>query len=235
MRNAALARPAQFDRATQHRRSMIAKINVARHQLDMAEDDYRQLLLNATGKISLKDCNDSHLSLMLDALKSKGFRPIQSKGKPRPASTPMAGKARAMWISLYHLGVVHNPGEGALEAFAKRQLKCERMAWANQSDAYKIIEALKGMAVRHGWVQVDHKGKPLGPIGLQESLCNAIVARLKEADAIPLDWSLHIAAERLCGISTAQERPFSADQHRSLAAALGQQLRDMTDIRGGNE
>ena len=35
------ARPARFDRASQHRRGLIAKIHVARKQLAISEDDYR--------------------------------------------------------------------------------------------------------------------------------------------------------------------------------------------------
>ncbi|MFX8708345.1 regulatory protein GemA, partial [Acinetobacter baumannii] len=66
---------------------------------------------------------------------------------------PMARKARALWISLHKLGVVHNPSEQALEAFAKRQLGCEKLVWARQSDAYRLIEALKSMAERAGWRQ----------------------------------------------------------------------------------
>mgnify|MGYP000164566239 CR=1 FL=1 len=38
------ARPATFDRTSQHRRSMIAKVQVAKTQLGMEEDDYRQII-----------------------------------------------------------------------------------------------------------------------------------------------------------------------------------------------
>ena len=58
-----------------------------------------------------------------------------------------------MWISLYNLGAVRNPSEEALEAFATRQLRVERLQWANQSHCYKLIEALKAMAERAGWHQ----------------------------------------------------------------------------------
>lgn len=218
------ARPAQFDRTTQHRRSLIAKINVARHQLGMVEDDYRQLLFATTRKLSLKDCTEGQLTQMVEALKAKGFKPLPTGGKGT-AQHPMAKKARALWISLHQLGVVHHPGEPALEAFAKKQLGCERLAWAKQSDAYRLIEALKDMAVRHGWKQTDHKGKALGVLGLRESLCNAIVQRLKDVGEIPEDWTLDIAAARLCGIDTAAAAPFSAEQYDEVARGLGEHLR----------
>jgi phage gp16-like protein len=180
-----------FDRATQHRRAMLAKINIARHQLAMAEDDYRQLLLDTTGKLSLKECSDAQLDAMIAKLKSKGFTPLPSPGRaPRPdqkarlvpaAQHPMARKARALWISLYHLGVVHNPAEEALEAFAKRQLGCERFSWARQSEGYRLIEALKAMAERAGWRQRGLDGKPLAPLTLASHLCQVILGRLGES------------------------------------------------------
>ena len=230
MPNTAIARPAQFDRASQHRRSMIAKINVARQQLDMDEDAYRQGLFNATGRLSLKECSDAQLARVIDWLKSKGFRPLPGK---KAARHPMALKARALWISLYHLGVVHNSDEAALEAFAKRQLGCDRLDWARQSDGYRLIEALKAMAVRGGWAQHNRATqKPLDPLGLQAGLCGAILWKLKEAGHVPADWELHHAAWRLCGIENGRERAWTAEDYARLAAALGNKLREMGGANG---
>lgn len=221
------ARPAQFDKTSQHRRSMIAKVNVARHQLAMAEDDYRQLLMDTTGQASLKDCSDRQLEQMIDALKGKGFRPISKAGAKPAAQHPMARKARALWISLHHLGVVRNPTEEALEAFAKRQLGCEKLVWARQGDAYRLIEALKAMAKRAGWHQTDPQtGRALEVRTLQSHLCQVILAKLKAANAVPQDWDLDVAAWRLCGVDTADtETGFSAEHYARLAKALGDQLR----------
>ena len=235
MGNAQLARPARFDPASKHRRSMIAKTHIARKDLGMVDDDYRQLLFTTTGQLETDKCSDAQLVAMIEALKGKGWRPIPKSGGKPAAQHPMARKARALWISLYHLGVVHNAAEPALEAFATRQLKCERLVWARQSDAFKLIEALKDMAVRHGWAQADHKGRPLEPRGLQESLCNAILARLKTAEAIPADWSLDVAAWKLCGIATVQDAPFSVEQYAQLAAGLGVHLRQALARNGGRK
>lgn len=212
---------ARFDRTVQHRRSMIAKINIARQQLGMVEDDYRQGLFEATGKMSLTECSDGQLERVLGWLKSKGFRPIPKKGA---AQHPMALKARALWVSLYHLGAVHNPDEAALEAFARRQLGCERLVWARQSDAFRLIEALKAMAVRNGWLQHDPvKQQPLSPLALQSSLCGAILVKLKEKGAVPAGWSLHDAAWKLCGFE--QAAAWTAEDYQRLAASLGAKWR----------
>jgi len=221
------AKRAQFDRSAQHRRSMYAKINIARQQLNLAEDDYRQMLFDATGEVSLKDCNERQLEAMIALLKSKGFQPLPKAGGKSAANHPTARKARALWISLYQLGVVHNPSEKALEAFAKRQLKCDRLVWARQSHGFRLIEALKSMGERAGWTMHDRvRQKPLDPIGLKRSLCNAILAKLKEAEIAPTDWHLGEAAWKLCGIENAKDHGWTASDYEQLADALGAKLRD---------
>lgn len=226
LNHAAPARPARFDAASQHRRSMIAKIQIARKQLAMVEDDYRQALIEQTGHMSLTKCSDAQLARVLEFMKSKGF---SSSPSGKAASHPMARKARALWISLYQLGAVHNPSEQALEAFAKRQLGCEKMRWANQRDSYKLIEALKAMAERAGWSQhsiLTHK--QLTPIQLQTSLCEAILKKLKAAGVVPADWALHVAQWRLCGIDEQGSGPngqWTSEDWSRLASALGAKLR----------
>lgn len=136
----------------------------------------------------------------------------------------MARKARALWISLYQLGEVHNASDQALEAFAKRQLGCEKLAWARQSDAYKLIEALKSWAERAGWKQHNIvTQKMLTPLQLQSGLCEAILGRLKKAGVVPQDWTIHIAQVRLCGIE--QNERWTAEDYARLAAELGERLR----------
>lgn len=218
--------------ASSARRSMIAKIHVGKKQLAMHEDDYRQMVVNATGHMSLTDCSDAELNLVIGALKGRGFQPLPKSGW-KAATHPMARKARAMWISLYHLGVVRNASEQALEAFAKRQLQCEKLVWARQGDAHRLIEALKDMGKRAGWRQTDADGQRLNPRQLNCHLCEVILGRLKEAGEIPQDWSLDVAAFRLCGIETTEtEGGYTAEHYQRLAKALGEKLRALTPQEG---
>ena len=220
-------RPATFDRASQHRRSMLAKANIAKAQLGMDEDDYRQIIFAESGQFSLKACTDAELSGIIDRFKAKGFIPLPKGGRNKSAQHPMARKARALWISLHQLGVVRNPSENALEAFAKRQLGCDRLVWARQGDAHKLIEALKTMGEHAGWMnRSPATGKVLSPPELQQHLCEVILAKLKRADAAPVEWSIDDAAWKLCGIDTrATETGYTAEHYARLAKALGAKLR----------
>ncbi len=224
--NVAFAPRAQFDPSKKRRNSMIGKVKVAVKQLGIVEDDYKQMLLTQTGKLSLTECSDAQIGRVLDHLKAKGFKPLPPKG-PKIATHPVARMARALWVSLYHLGAVHNRSEEALEAFAKDRLKCERLAWADQRQGYLLIEALKGWAKRAGWqLHCPATGKMYGPIERKASLCMAILAKLKAAKIVPDDWLLHDAAWKLCGIENAKAAPWTATDYEDLAAALGQYLRD---------
>lgn len=226
-------RAARFDRSTQYRRSMLAKINIARHQLSIDEDDYRQIVFDETGRTSLKECSEPQLDKVLGRMKALGFKPLPRPGGKPTAAHPMARKARALWISLHHLGVVHNPSEQALEAFAKRQLGCEKLVWARQSDAYRLIEALKSMATRAGWRQrCLATGKPLELGALKQSLCGAILIKLKEAGLAAAEWTLNDAAWKLCGIELGARGPVSIEGYDRLAAALGAKLREFALAAG---
>jgi phage gp16-like protein len=144
-----------------HRRAIMAKVHLAKKELGLDDDTYRAVLLRVTGRASSADCTESQLAALLDEFKRLGWKGAKAGPSKRPGTAPVsrladhpsAKKARALWISLYQLGVVREPSEQALEAFAARQLKCERLQWADQGQVYKLIEALKAMAERAGWSQ----------------------------------------------------------------------------------
>lgn len=230
---ATAARPATFDRSTQRRRSIYAKAQIAKKQLGLSEDLYRQIVFDQCGCDSLKDASDTDLAKLMDHLERRGFKPLPKAGAPKSARHPVALKARALWISLHHLGVVKNPSEQALEAFAKRQLGCEKLVWARQSHGHKLIEALKNMAVRNGWRQTHvDSGRPLSVSVLQTHLCEVILAKLKRTETIPADWTLNDAAMRLGGMDLGADGPMTVSDYIDLAKLLGDELRAVRGTEG---
>lgn len=172
------------------RRSMIAKVHLGAKELGLDEALRRDLMQRVTGQRSAADCSDAQLDAVLKEYRARGWTPtVLGGGNPaRPAAPagvparrakadhPVARKARAMWISLHRLGVVQNPSERALEAFAKRQLKVDALQWADQGQGFRLIEALKAMAQRAGWEQDvgDLRGEEAGQL-LQRRL-DALIA-----------------------------------------------------------
>lgn len=225
-------RRATFDAASQERRVMIAKIHVAKKEMNLLEDDYRAMLVEVTGRASSADCTVAELRRMIEAMKRKGFAPRKaSKGA---ADHPFANKARALWISLYHLGAIDNPSEQALEAFARRQLGCMKMQWANQAQAYKLVEALKAIAERNGWSQkvVSTHGLKAVPADvalriIKVRLIERIVLLLRERGIVPVNWMSDRVAFELAGME--RDDPvalWDLGDLDLLAKALGEKLRE---------
>lgn len=216
-----------------HRRAMIAKVHLASKQLGLDEDTYRSVLFQVTGQMSAADCSEAELTELVEHFKARGFkaRPAKKPGQRTAADHLPARKARALWISLYHLGAIDNSSEQALEAFARRQLKVDALQWADQAQCYKLIEALKAMAERHGWRQ---GGLPPTMNGnaklraLKLRLCEAIWRKLVDKAFVPENWLIEDAAFRLCGITSAVGGCLSWDlqQLDAVAAALGRKLRE---------
>ena len=168
------------------RRAAMAKLHVAKKELGFDDGDYRAVLERVTGKRSSAEMAIGELGRVLDELARLGWAPGTKgpRGKPRPADHPAAKKARAMFLSLGLLGVIRNPSEAGLEAFARRQLGTERLQWADQAQVYKLIEAMKAMAERNGWSQdVAGLADPIWTLKLR--LCGAILRRLVAAGVVP--------------------------------------------------
>src|SRR5665213_3087330 len=105
--------------------ALIARVKIAQKEMGLDDPTYRAVLQRVTGRNSAADCSEAQLGQVLDEFKAKGWSPKvfvsrRDKQAParalgrRPADTPTARKARAMWISLHQLGVVENPSEPAL-------------------------------------------------------------------------------------------------------------------------
>jgi phage gp16-like protein len=204
-------KPAAFAPDPQ-RRTMIAKIHVAKKELGFDDGDYRALLERVTGKVSTTAMNAGEMGRVLDELARLGWAPmaggkVQKRSGTRPAAEaayrggadhPAAKKARAMLISLGMLGVIRNPSEAALEAFARRQMGTTQLQWADQAQVYKLIEALKAIAQRHGWDQnVAGLGDPIWTLKLR--LCGAILRRLVAAGVVPPEETVATVAAGVLG------------------------------------
>ncbi|MFD3263350.1 gp16 family protein [Phenylobacterium ferrooxidans] len=174
------------------RRALLAKIHLGAKDLGLDEDARRDVLEKITGLRSSADCTDRQLIQVLAHYREdlgwtpNGARPAAPQRKPPaprserpPAKHPVAKKARALWISLHQLGAVREPSERTLEAFAKRQLGVDRLQWADQSQGFRLIEALKQMAERAGWSQDLASIKPDRQVWtLKARLVSAQVERL---------------------------------------------------------
>ncbi len=61
------------------KRVKIAKIKIAQQQLNMADEDYRALLVRATGKNSSTTLSDEQLNMVLREMERLGFKPSKRR------------------------------------------------------------------------------------------------------------------------------------------------------------
>jgi phage gp16-like protein len=197
--------PARFNASDAHRRGMLAKVHIAKKQLRLSDDDYAAVLIRETGHDSAGKCSQAELEKALRAFERQGFTTkAKAPGAKRAggaADHPSARKARAMWISLGLLGAINDTSEAALESFARRQLGCDRLQWANQTLVYKLVEALKAMAERHGWRQsAGDLPRNAIAINLKRRLCEALMGKLWATGMAPADWTVQRAAWEFAGV-----------------------------------
>lgn len=138
--------------------SALAKIHVGKKQLGLDDDTYRDLLGRVTGKRSLRDMSDTEHGAVLEEMKRLGFRPV-AKAKPAVKGAlqldgPYVPKLRALWISGWNLGVVHDRTDEGLAAFVRRTTGLDHVNFAyDPADANKAIEGIKAWLAREAGVQ----------------------------------------------------------------------------------
>ncbi len=158
---------------TPRRRALLAKTHIGKKELGFDDTLYREILAARYGKDSAACLSDRQLVDLAEHFQSLGFRAkparFKSSGKSadkaggqkttnpsrRAADHAEAGKMRALWLSLYHLGVVQDPSEKALTSYARRvtggrELGLASLTWIRGRDAWKVIEGLKKMGERAG-------------------------------------------------------------------------------------
>ncbi|EEP6115433.1 DUF1018 domain-containing protein [Salmonella enterica] len=103
------------------RASLITLIHVAKKDLRLDADTYRDALRAAVGKTSCRDMTLSELSKALAAFQKHGFK-VRSKPQNRalkPAT--VTAKVRAIWRLMHAQGFLASDSEAALNAWVKKQ------------------------------------------------------------------------------------------------------------------
>lgn len=130
-----------------YRRQLLGKVHIAKKDLGLDDDTYRDVLRREFGKDSAARLSNAQLVDLVEHFKTLGFKP---KAKVRAgAECPQARKVRALWIAGWHLGVVRDRGERALQAFVRRQSGIDAVRWLRDPAAgAKVIEGLKAWLAR---------------------------------------------------------------------------------------
>ncbi len=175
------------------RNNKLAAIHIGKKNLGLDEATYRAKLEVVTGKRSAGAMSERELDMVLESFRDDGFSPRRKAGKK--SANPSHGCMRAMWISLFHLGAVHDRTDAALDAFVKHQTGIEKAAWVPPEKTYKVIEALKEMCGRAGF-EIEDWEKKRQPHKIQ--LVDVLLEKINtyEGAALSLDKKLIAMTDR---------------------------------------
>lgn len=134
------------------RNQLIAKIHVAKRQLALDDDTYRDVLERVTGKRSAGDLDERQLELVVAELARRGFTPKRKAKSEEPAKRsdkPHVRKVFALWGELERSGKLRAPSSPrGLRAFVKRMTGVADPEWLDPAKARVVIEALKKWLAR---------------------------------------------------------------------------------------
>lgn len=119
---------------------LMAKIHIAKKDLHLDDDTYRDVLWRVTGKRSCKDMTIAQLQDVVKDMEKSGFKPKAAPKHGKKPSVvgkrePLMGKIHAM---LTDMGLHWNYAHG----MADSMFKIKRLQWLNDSQLYKLTQAL---------------------------------------------------------------------------------------------
>ncbi len=128
------------------RKSLLAKVHIAKKDLGLDDDTYRAMLVGITTRESARDCTVPQLVGVLAELRRKGWMPRQTGSQPAPA--PGKGKAALMGKITALLAAAERP-ETYADAMARRMYRRDKLTFCTPKELQGIITALSKDAKRH--------------------------------------------------------------------------------------
>ena len=140
-----------------------AAIHIAKRDLGLDDDTYRDVLERTTGQRSAKGLTAAQRGKVLAEFRRLGWTDQRSS---KTLSGPYAGKLQALWIAGWNLGVVRDRRDSAMLAFITRQTGIEHTRFLRDAaDARRAIEALKSWLAREGGVDWSDEGLDEDDVG----------------------------------------------------------------------
>jgi len=133
-------------------KEQIKLIHVAKSKIGLSEDSYRAIL-NSFGVQSSKELDEARYKELMKTFKGLGFGATMTPGNTgseyrvdkfnnRLLSESQLRKAKAMWYTNPNVRV---RTDEALNAFVKRIIGVDKLAWVRMDVAQKLFKAIEGI------------------------------------------------------------------------------------------
>lgn len=121
-------------RVTDKRQAELAKIHIAKKQLGLDDETYRNMLWTLAAVTSASDLDEHGRRRVLEHLKSRGFR---DRTRPTPAldRAALIAKVRAQLFAL-------DRPETYADAMSRRMFHVDRFEWCHPGQLHKLVAAL---------------------------------------------------------------------------------------------
>lgn len=124
----------------QYRRSELAKIHLAKKDLCLDDDTYRDVLWTVCRVKSAADLDSQGRFKLIAHFKSLGWQ--SSRGK-RPKLDPQSRKIWSLWYQLKDAGLLASASAKSLRTEVKKLTGCDDLRFCDSSQKNMIIECLK--------------------------------------------------------------------------------------------
>lgn len=139
------------------RKLMIQKIHIAKSQMKISDNQYRDLLQKTTGVASCSVMTEDQLLKVLSAMESLGFTkkakrmPVQEGDVVTPNGTCNATSRQIYYIKgLWELAS-RKKDESSLRSMLHRIVGVDDVRFLNRTHASRVIRALREMAQQAGF------------------------------------------------------------------------------------
>lgn len=130
-----------------NRQSLLAKVHIARKDLNLSEDVYRGILQDMFGVSSAGKLKVSDLVQLCTHFEKVGWKPAIKKGKGVTAESSRAPLLKKIWALSYHL---NRPVPEYAHGLAQRMYATDRVEWLYPDQLQGIVTALERQKSREG-------------------------------------------------------------------------------------
>jgi phage gp16-like protein len=125
-----------------NRKGVLAQIHIARKELALDEETYRQMIATVTGgKRSCAHCTVAELHKIVQHMKDRGFKAKSRKRVAQHPGTPHNLDREPMLQKIEALLAELKAPWSYADAIAKRQYRIERVAWLRTVEQFRAVIA----------------------------------------------------------------------------------------------
>ncbi|KRB58479.1 hypothetical protein ASE04_27590 [Rhizobium sp. Root708] len=125
-----------------------AVINIAKQQLGIEENAYREILVRVTGVSSLRLMSETQRLAVVKEMQRLGFKVAAGSKKLPIATKPYIRLVHALWKSCHLKGVVEDGSRQALRTFVRKRTGVDDPDFLTYAQANPLIDTLKAMEAR---------------------------------------------------------------------------------------